>query len=64
MGNNIFQNFSQGNNIPKFFLLSICLCVFGAKVCMFAIISILLVLGSCIPKSINYLGGVHVCDCI
>ena len=65
MSNNIFWNFSWGNNIPKIFTLFISLSVLGGGggviyVCKFTIISILLFWVSCIPKSINYLGGVCV----
>ena len=45
MSNNIFRNFSWGNNIPKIFTLFISLSVFwggGIYVCKFTIISILL----------------------
>ena len=64
MGNNIFWNFSWGNNIPKIFLFFICLCVFGVEVCMYVChYFYFIVLGSCIPKPINYL-GVRVCDCV
>ena len=63
MGNNIFRNFSRGNNIPKIFFLFVYVFSEQKYVCMFAIYFYFIVLGSGIPKSINYL-GVHVCDCI
>ena len=58
MGNNIFWNFSWGNNIPKIFSLFICMCFFGGKVCIYVChYFYFIVLVSWIPKSLNYLRG-------
>ena len=58
MCNNIFWIFSRDNNIPKFFFLFHCLVIFGLNVCMYGChYFYFIVLGSCIPKSINYLRG-------